>query len=264
ITIVYNPTSYLTPTDYSGFFATGNGAPLSARMLVFPNGDKDADGGTATTLTSLKTFPAGVTLVAGPGASANFDTPAIGFNKTISFTGYSLAGPNAANFALPVTCCAPIVSKTTGTIFAPVIILPAPPPPAPAPAPAPTPAPAPAPTPAPAPAPTPAPAPAPVPIAGPAPAPIPAPPVAPASLPFPLPQFITVVPAAIALPPAPATLVVVETALPPQMTFVVSQAAEVAPAATVVPPPAAPAVAVPVPAAVPYVAPVRPRKAFRN
>ena len=41
INIFYNPTSYLTPTDYSGRF-TGNAGPVVSRMLVFPDGADNA------------------------------------------------------------------------------------------------------------------------------------------------------------------------------------------------------------------------------
>jgi hypothetical protein len=127
IHIVYNPTSYLTPTDYSGFFATGNGAPLTQRMLVFAaGGDKPFDGTTGTVLAGLKGNPAGVTLVAGPGSNANFDTPGVGVGKTVTFTGYTLAGANAADFALPVNCCGPVFARTTAAItpLAPIVVPP--------------------------------------------------------------------------------------------------------------------------------------------
>jgi filamentous hemagglutinin family protein len=116
VTINYNPVSYTTPTDYSTKFTLVN-STLTQQMLVFPDGgDKAFDGTTATTFSTLKGLPAGVTLVAGPGSSANFDTADVGLNKTISFTGYTLAGANAGNFALATSCCAPIVSRTLGNI----------------------------------------------------------------------------------------------------------------------------------------------------
>lgn len=125
VVINYNPISYAAPTDYSLFFTlVGPGAPLTSRMLVFPaGGDKVFDGTTATVLSSLKGLPAGVSLVAGPGSAANFDTAAVGLNKTISFTGYTLAGADADDFALATACCGPIVSRTTGNItaIAPVV-----------------------------------------------------------------------------------------------------------------------------------------------
>ena len=58
------------------------------------------------------------------GGVANFDTSAAGIGKTISYTGFTLtqgpivAGGLATNFALPTTCCAPIVGRTTGNITA--------------------------------------------------------------------------------------------------------------------------------------------------
>lgn len=121
INIFYNPTSYTTPTDYSGFFATGNGAPLTQFMLVYPDGASKAfDGTTTANFTGLKGNPAGVTLV-GPGV-ASFDTPTSGTGKTVTFSGFSLAqgpitpGGGATNFALPASCCGPVVGRTTADI----------------------------------------------------------------------------------------------------------------------------------------------------
>src|SRR6185369_2164729 len=129
INIFYNPIAYTTPTDYSGFFATGNGAPLTEFMLVYPDGaTKTFDGTTTAAFTGLKGSPVGVTL-AGAG-TANFNTPAVGVGKTVSFTGFSLAqgaivpGGAGVNFALPVTCCAPIVGRTTADIVAAVVVPP--------------------------------------------------------------------------------------------------------------------------------------------
>lgn len=116
VTINYNPVAYTAPSNFAGSFTLTN-APLSQRMLVFADGaDKLFDGNTGTVLTGLKGDPAGVTLVAGPGSTANFDTSAVGVGKTVSYAGYTLAGPNSAIFALAQTCCGPIVSRTTGTI----------------------------------------------------------------------------------------------------------------------------------------------------
>jgi hypothetical protein len=128
--IFYNPSSYATPTNYSTFF-TGDGSPLTQYMLVFPGGaDKTFDGTTTASFTGLKGAPAGVTLNTAAGI-ANFDTAAVGTGKTISYTGFTLTqapivtGGAASNFALPVTCCAPIVGKTTANILA-VVPVPAP------------------------------------------------------------------------------------------------------------------------------------------
>ena len=113
-TIFYNPVSYTAPTDYSLNII---GSAPTQYMLVFPDGgNKTFDGTTVTTLSGLKGNPPGVTLFAGPGSTANFDTATPGVGKTISFTGYSLAGPGASNFALPVSCCGPVLGKTTANI----------------------------------------------------------------------------------------------------------------------------------------------------
>jgi large exoprotein involved in heme utilization and adhesion len=118
VNIYYNPVSYSTPTDYSTNFTLTEGAALRQYMLVFAaGGDKTRDGTTTTTLSGLKGNPVGVTLVAGPGANANFDSPDVGTNKRITFTGYTLAGSNAGAYALPFNCCGPVVAHTTGGIF---------------------------------------------------------------------------------------------------------------------------------------------------
>ncbi|MDL2356049.1 MAG: filamentous hemagglutinin N-terminal domain-containing protein, partial [Pseudomonadota bacterium] len=125
VTINYNPVSYTTPTDYLPNFILTLGSTLTQHMLVFAaGGDKTFDGTTTTTFSSLKGSPAGVTLVAGPGSAAAFDTAAVGVNKTVTFTGYTLAGANADKYALPVACCGPIVARTTANISAAVIVPP--------------------------------------------------------------------------------------------------------------------------------------------
>lgn len=126
VTILYNPVSYATPTDYSGNFVLTGGATLTQRMLVFADGgDKTFDGSTATTLTGLKDSPAGVTLVAGPGSTANFDTADVGVNKKVTYSGYTLGGADANNFALAENCCGPVFANTTANISAaPVVVVP--------------------------------------------------------------------------------------------------------------------------------------------
>lgn len=134
INIFYNPTNYATPTDYSGFFATGNGSPYVQYMLVFPEvANKTFDGTTVAAFTgALKGLPPGVVLNL-PG-TANFDTAAVGANKTVSFTGATLTqaavapGGLGINYAFANVCCGPVGARTTGTIIAaPPIIPPVPP-----------------------------------------------------------------------------------------------------------------------------------------
>ena len=124
INIFYNPTSYAATTDYSGFFATGDGSPFTQFMLVFPEVQtKFFDGTTAATLTGLQGTPAGVTL--NPGGVFSFDSAAVGNNVPVTFSGLSLtqapivAGGTARNFALQAPCCGvggQTVTRTTGTI----------------------------------------------------------------------------------------------------------------------------------------------------
>ena len=128
VRITYNPATYAAPTDYSTQLILVGAVVLDSRMLVFPDGGGKVFDGTlaAGTFTSLKGLPVGVNLIAGPGATtANFLTAAVGAGKEIDFTGYTLGGVNAANFALPSTCCGVIVGKTTAEITAaPVVVLP--------------------------------------------------------------------------------------------------------------------------------------------
>lgn len=267
VTVNYNPVSYTTPASYAGNFTLTTGATLTQHMLVFGvSAPKTADGTTATTLVGLAGNPTGVSLVAGPGASANFDTPVAGSAKAITFTGYTLQGPDQALYALPVSCCGPVVARTTGTVLAATV----PPPPAP---PAPSP-----------PAPAPAPVVAPPVVTPPVVTPIPAPPlpvpvvivpppvvVAPgvdspvaSSATAVLPQFAAFV-VAPQLLRAPSPLLVVVPATQPEQEIVVVQAPapatevqRVTPAAVVAPATAA------APALAPYRAPARAAKPYRN
>ena len=121
-TIEYNPVAYTTPTDYSVNII---GAAPTQRMLVFAQAeDKVVDGTTTATVASLQGGPLGVTLVAGPGSTANFDSANVGTDKTVTLTGYSLGGANASAYALAVPCCGPAVSKTTADITAVVVVPP--------------------------------------------------------------------------------------------------------------------------------------------
>ncbi|RYD65092.1 MAG: filamentous hemagglutinin N-terminal domain-containing protein, partial [Sphingomonadales bacterium] len=160
VNIFYSPVSYAAPTDFSTRFVLTEGASLTQRMLVFPKGDKVYDGTNNATLNGFNTtpdsgLPIGVTLVAGPDARAVFDGPDVGDGVGITFSGYTLEGPNANLYALADSCCTP-GARTRGNITA-------------APAPTPTPTPTPAPTPTPTPTPTPAPTPTPTPTPTPAP-----------------------------------------------------------------------------------------------
>lgn len=191
VTINYNPVSYSAPTDFGIFFTLTEGAALTQRMLLFPQSSKVADGTTSTVLSGFRTTaesgsPDGVTLVAGPDAVAIFDSAGVGSNVGITFSGYSLGGPNANRYALAGSCCVSTF-RTRGTISAAS---------APPPTPAPTPAPAPSPTPPP-PAPTPTPPPPPPP-----PPPLPPPPPPPPP-PTPTPPPVVVVPPVVTPPVIP-------------------------------------------------------------
>lgn len=116
VVITYNPVSYTSPTDYLPKLTLTGGATLTQRMLVFPDAIKNFDGTTVATLGLLKGDPFGVSLIAGPGATATFDNATAGINKTVTFTGYTLGGSNASRYALASNCCGRIVQKTTATI----------------------------------------------------------------------------------------------------------------------------------------------------
>jgi hypothetical protein len=123
-TIFYNPVSYAAPTDFLPNFTLVT-STLTQNMLVFASGgDKAFDGTTAALLSGLKGAPAGVTLVAGPGSSATYDSADVGANKVITYNGYSLGGPGAVGYALATNCCGPISARTTGNIT-PAVIAPA-------------------------------------------------------------------------------------------------------------------------------------------
>ena len=141
VTINYNPVSYSAPTDFSTKFVLTEGAALTQRMLLFPDGDKVADGTTNAVLTGFNTtatsgLPNGVTLVAGPNATATFDSSAVGADVGITYAGYTLAGANADRYALAGSCCVSTF-RTTGTISSSAT---------PTPTPTPTPIPVPTPT----------------------------------------------------------------------------------------------------------------------
>jgi hypothetical protein len=127
VTINYNPPSYSAPTDYTPNFTLTLGSILQQHMLVFAvSPDTVVGGANATTLAGLKGTPAGVSLVAGAGSSANFETATLGANQAILFSGYTLAGPQAGSYALPVACCGPTagMARTTGTLLAAAVVPP--------------------------------------------------------------------------------------------------------------------------------------------
>ncbi|MBU4520182.1 MAG: filamentous hemagglutinin, partial [Gammaproteobacteria bacterium] len=135
IAIYYNPTSYAMPTAYTNNFILEGAVTLTQHMLVYPEvTDKTFDGTTTATLLGFKStadsgpVPGTLTLIPGSGATATFDTAAVGTDKTVSFTGYSLGGVGADQFAFAVPCCGPAVSTTTGNITAATVIPPDTPP----------------------------------------------------------------------------------------------------------------------------------------
>ena len=128
VTINYNPVSYAAPTDFAIHFVLTEGAALTQRMMLFPNGDKLFDGTTDAVLsgfnsTALSGQPTGVTLLAGPGATAAFDGAAIGPSVGITYSGYGLAGASADQYALAGACCVSTF-RTRGAISAAPVVTP--------------------------------------------------------------------------------------------------------------------------------------------
>jgi hypothetical protein len=69
-------------------------------------------------------LPGGVALT-GAGTGNFVSTATLG-TTPVTYTGFTLAGANVANFALPISCCTPVVQRTSGNIIAAL----SPPPPA--------------------------------------------------------------------------------------------------------------------------------------
>ncbi len=240
VVIDYNPISYAAPTDYSIHFVLSGGATLTQHMLVYPNATKPFDGSTTATLVGLKGAPTGVILVAGPGATAVFDSADVGSAIGITFSGFSLSGSDAARYALPTSCCV-TGSRTLGAITA--ASPPPPPPPLPPPPSPPPPSP-----------PPPSPPPPPPPVSPP---PVSPPPVLP-----PMPLAGGLGPSATG-PAFDLALVIMAGGLTmPVLPVEAAAPAQVADQATLPAPATAPVVHTPTP--VPFVAPAYPRKQDRN
>ena len=126
VTLNYLPASYAAPQDFSTRFVLTEGASLTQRMLLFPNGDKVFDGSANTILSGFDTMaagaPSGVTLIAGPGATAAFASAAAGPGG-ITYSGYTLAGADADRYALAGSCCVATFA-TFGTIAAAPVVTP--------------------------------------------------------------------------------------------------------------------------------------------
>jgi len=121
VKIYYTPDTYNTPHDYSGNF-TGNASTyLTQYMLVFMQGnDKTYDGLTTTTLTFRgdPTF-GGVNDISLVPGTADFDTKDVGTDKTITYSGYSLDGGDAAQFSLWAACNVAAGSGVTSASITP-------------------------------------------------------------------------------------------------------------------------------------------------
>jgi filamentous hemagglutinin family protein len=120
VIVDYTPTTYGTSNNYSGNFILTD-ATLTSRMLVFAQGnDKVYDGNTSATLT-LKGDPTvggtkAVSLVSGTGT---FDDKNVATDIGITYTGYSLGGADANQFALWGVCGAVAGSGRTSADITP-------------------------------------------------------------------------------------------------------------------------------------------------
>jgi hypothetical protein len=119
VTVDYTPTSYATPNSYLGNFTGTGAALLTQHMLVFAKGnDKVYDGNNTATLSFAGNPSLGgaVTLVPG---TATFDDKNVAANIGITYSGYSLGGADAANFALWTACSAVAGTGTTSAAITP-------------------------------------------------------------------------------------------------------------------------------------------------
>jgi filamentous hemagglutinin family protein len=106
IKIQYTPTSYNTPNNYSSHF-TGTGATLlQQQMLVFLDGSKTYDGTNTANLALKSPLGTGAALTVSPTATATFDSVNAGA-AVINYSGYTLTGVNAAQYAIADSCVTP-------------------------------------------------------------------------------------------------------------------------------------------------------------
>jgi filamentous hemagglutinin family protein len=118
VTINYNPVSYAAPTDFAIHFVLTEGAALTQRMMLYPNGDKLFDGTTDAVLSGFNS-----TVFSGPGATATFDGATIGPSVGITYSGYSLGGASADQYALAGACCVSTF-RTRGAVSAAPVVTP--------------------------------------------------------------------------------------------------------------------------------------------
>ncbi len=125
-TIYYNPSSY---QDGTGVFAGAiDGLAPTEIMWLYPEAeDKVFDGTTTANFIGLRGNLDGIDVALAGSGTANFNNASVGNNKPITFTGFSLDGADAGNFAFthaegsglsfPENCCN-FEGRTTGNILA--------------------------------------------------------------------------------------------------------------------------------------------------
>jgi filamentous hemagglutinin family protein len=121
ITIDSTPANYAVPNDYSTNFTGTASSFLTQRMLVFAQGnDKVYDGNTDATLTFRGDPTVGGTLdVSLTPGTGTFDDKNVASDIGISYTGLSLGGTNANQFALWGVCSAEAGSGRTSAAITP-------------------------------------------------------------------------------------------------------------------------------------------------
>jgi filamentous hemagglutinin family protein len=117
VTVDYTPINYGTPTSYAPHFTLTTGATLTQHMLVFATGSNKSYDGNSTAALTFKGAPTDggdVSLVAG---TAIYDSPNAGSDVGITYSGYSLGGADASNFAFVGAS-----STTSGAITPKVLV----------------------------------------------------------------------------------------------------------------------------------------------
>ena len=99
-TIRFNPAGYANTSAEIAAYAGKVSAILDAKAWVFVQGnDKPYDGNTTATLSFKGTPTDGGVVTLTPGTAA-FDTPNVGSNKPINYTGYTISGADVGLFEL--------------------------------------------------------------------------------------------------------------------------------------------------------------------
>jgi len=101
VSVYYNPSSYTVPTNYSSDFTLVT-STLSPYMWVYAAANNKIYDGTATAAMSFVGDPtaSGVNAVSLNSGLASFETPGAGMGKAVTYSGYTIGGADAGEFAL--------------------------------------------------------------------------------------------------------------------------------------------------------------------